>query len=157
MTFEKMVATRYEKEDEADFGSQVGKLSLWLHNPIELEASEMYTRRIYSEFKNKLRGSTGHELIELEDNSSHKITIKQGSTLPYHGIQSYIVIFDQTIERLDCSCKFFVFSSLLRSHVLKVMLHLNIHKIPLHFIMKRWTKDEKKKVFEHEFRKYSNW
>ncbi|XP_020105555.1 protein FAR1-RELATED SEQUENCE 5-like [Ananas comosus] len=141
---EKMVASRYDKEDEADFRSGDGKPSLWSHNPIEKEAREVYTRRVYSEFKNQLRASTGYEVTELKENLSYKVSIMPDSTLPYQRVQSYTVSINPSKERVECSCKYFEFSGLLCSHALKDMIHLNMRKIPPDYIMKRWTKVAKK-------------
>ncbi|OAY81610.1 Protein FAR-RED IMPAIRED RESPONSE 1 [Ananas comosus] len=139
-----MVASRYDKEDEADFRSGDDEPSLWSHNPIEKEAREVYTRRVYSEFKNQLRASTGYELTELKENLSYKVSIMPDSTLPYQTVQSFTVSINPSKERVECSCKYFEFSGLLCSHALKVMIHLNMRKIPPDYIMKRWTKVAKR-------------
>ncbi|OAY77498.1 Protein FAR1-RELATED SEQUENCE 9 [Ananas comosus] len=141
--FEKMVSSRYDKEDEADFRSRDGESSLWSHNPIEIQARSVYTKRVFSEFKNQFRWTTGYDLTELENNC-YKISTIQNSTLPAQGINSFIVTSSPSMEKVSCSCKFFEFSGLLCSHALKVMLHVRMHQIPSDYIIKRWTKDAKK-------------
>ncbi|XP_020112575.1 protein FAR-RED ELONGATED HYPOCOTYL 3-like isoform X1 [Ananas comosus] len=141
--FEKVVSSRYNKEDEADFRSRDGESSLWSHNPIEVQARSVYTKRVFSEFKNQFRCTTGYDLTELENNC-YKISTIQHSTLPAQGINSFIVTSSPSMEKVNCSCKFFEFSGLLCSHALKVMLHVRMHEIPSHYIIKRWTKDAKK-------------
>ncbi|OAY80003.1 Protein FAR1-RELATED SEQUENCE 5, partial [Ananas comosus] len=80
--------------------------SLLSHNPIEKEAWEVYTRRVYSEFKNQLRASTGYEVTELKENLSYKVSIMPDSILPYKRVQSYTVSINPSEERVECSCKF---------------------------------------------------
>ncbi|OAY85649.1 Protein FAR1-RELATED SEQUENCE 9 [Ananas comosus] len=84
--FEKVVSSRYDKEDEADFKSRDGESSLWSHNPIEVQARSVYTKRVFSEFKNQFRCTTGYDLTELENNC-YKISTIQHSTLPAQGTE----------------------------------------------------------------------
>ncbi|OAY62872.1 Protein FAR1-RELATED SEQUENCE 5 [Ananas comosus] len=92
------VSSRYDKEDEADFRSRDGESSLWSHNLIEIQARSVYTKRVFSEFKNQFRCTTGYDLTELENNY-YKISTIQNSTLPAQGINSFIVTSSLSMEK----------------------------------------------------------
>ncbi|OAY81369.1 hypothetical protein ACMD2_22669 [Ananas comosus] len=80
-----------------------------------MQAPSVYTKRVFSEFKNQFRYSTGYDLTELEKNS-YKISTTQYSTVPNQGLHSHIVNVDPTTQKLFCTCKFFEFSDWGRSH-----------------------------------------
>ncbi|OAY69605.1 Protein FAR1-RELATED SEQUENCE 5, partial [Ananas comosus] len=141
--FEKIVSSRYDKEDEEDFRSKDSEPSLWSFSPIEKQARDICTRKVFTEFKNQLRASTRYEITELEVNSLYNISSIESSTSSRR-VNSYTVRVDRLKENVSCSCKFFEFSGLLCSHVLKVMLHIQMHHIPDQYIMKRWTKNAKR-------------
>ncbi|XP_078165536.1 protein FAR1-RELATED SEQUENCE 5-like [Carex rostrata] len=58
LQFTKMVESIFAKEDEEDFRSCNKQPQLWSFDPIEVEARRVYTRKIYSLFKDLFRQST---------------------------------------------------------------------------------------------------
>ncbi|XP_020098476.1 protein FAR1-RELATED SEQUENCE 5-like isoform X2 [Ananas comosus] len=142
--FHKMLESRYDKEDEADFRTCGGEASLWSYSPIEIQARDAYTKANFLEFKTQLRLSTRYESSELEKYSLYKVSTIVDPILPSRYVQSYEVSVDVASKMIVCTCKLFKFAGLLCSHVLRVMLDIKMHLIPLHYILKRWTKDAKK-------------
>jgi hypothetical protein len=58
----------------------------------------------------------------------------------------HVVKVELTSEEYSCICCKFEKDGLLCSHILKVMLHQNIDKIPEKYIIDRWRKKDKKTV-----------
>ncbi|OAY65561.1 Protein FAR1-RELATED SEQUENCE 5 [Ananas comosus] len=117
LQIEKVVETRYDKEDEKDYKMEV----LYSYDPIEVQARDIYTKRNFFEFKEQLRLILGHSLLELEKNSLYKKGLMQ--------------------------LQMFEFMGLLCSHILKVLHYIGIYSIPSHYILKRRTKNAQRRSF----------
>ncbi|XP_020095571.1 protein FAR1-RELATED SEQUENCE 5-like isoform X2 [Ananas comosus] len=142
--FEKLVASRHEKEDEQDFKTASGEASLWSYDPIEKQARDVYTHTLFKEVKRQLKYATGYRLVELQKNVSYKISNFMNPDLRKQSLCSYIVSVDLSEKKINCNCKMFEFVGILCSHILKVMSYIGIDAIPPHYILKRWTKYAKK-------------
>ncbi|OAY80354.1 hypothetical protein ACMD2_09069 [Ananas comosus] len=81
--FEKIVSSRYDKEDEEDFRSKDSE-----------PTRDICTRKAFTEFKNQLRASTRYEINELEASSLYNISSIESSTSSSR-VNSYTVRVDR--------------------------------------------------------------
>ncbi|OAY68105.1 Protein FAR1-RELATED SEQUENCE 3, partial [Ananas comosus] len=131
-------------EDEEDFKNKDGEAYLWSYDPIERQARDIYTKAIFFEFRKHLRAATGYSILELETYALYKISPLAQSNIQKRQLRSYMVSVDVPNQKVSCNCKLFEFFEILCSHCLKVPPYINMHSIPPHYILKRWTKDAKK-------------
>ncbi|OAY75528.1 Protein FAR1-RELATED SEQUENCE 5, partial [Ananas comosus] len=103
--FEKLVASRHEKEDEQDFKTASGEASLWSYDPIEKQARDVYTHTLFKEVKRQLKYATGYRLVELQKNVSYKISNFMNPDLRKQSLCSYIVSVDLSEKKINCNCK----------------------------------------------------
>ncbi|OAY77639.1 Protein FAR1-RELATED SEQUENCE 3 [Ananas comosus] len=134
--FEKIVSSRYEKEDEEEFKMKNGGSTLWTLDPIEERAREIYTKKVFADFRDQLKVLTGYRFVEVEKNTYKVFTIEKPS-ISKQRIYSYIVIVDKDEDIVSCNCKIFEFVGILCAHALKVMHFIGIHHIPKKYILKR--------------------
>ncbi|OAY64672.1 Protein FAR1-RELATED SEQUENCE 5, partial [Ananas comosus] len=144
MQFEKITITCYEREDKENFKNKDGETHLWSYDPIERQARNIYTMAIFFEFRKYLRASTAYSILELEKNVLYKISPLTQSNIQKQRLRSYMVSVDVPNMKVSCNCKLFEFFEILYSYCLKVLPYINMHSIPPHYILKRWTKDAKK-------------
>eukprot|EP00262_Sarcandra_glabra_P010905 TRINITY_DN2653_c0_g1_i1.p1 TRINITY_DN2653_c0_g1~~TRINITY_DN2653_c0_g1_i1.p1 ORF type:complete len:655 (-),score=74.16 TRINITY_DN2653_c0_g1_i1:26-1990(-) len=141
--YEKALDSRYEKEVKADSETMNSAAVLKTPSPMEKQAAELYTKKIFSEFQD--------ELVEILAYSAKKIdgdgVISTYRVAKFGGDQNaYNVTFNSSEMRATCSCQMFEFSGILCRHVLTVFRVRNVLTIPSHYILKRWTREAKSGV-----------
>ncbi|XP_020244198.1 protein FAR1-RELATED SEQUENCE 5-like [Asparagus officinalis] len=147
MQYEKALEDRYDIEEEEDFRSLQYKPSSWSPSPIERHAQKIYTRAMFRVFKDQLKEIFSFSLNEMEPKALYKLVQVPNSEKPSARRRTYMVTF-QAPATVSCNCKMFEFSGMVCSHVLKVLLHLDIFEIPSEYILKRWTKSAKEESFD---------
>ncbi|XP_020242308.1 protein FAR1-RELATED SEQUENCE 9-like isoform X1 [Asparagus officinalis] len=147
MQYEKALEDRYDVEEEEDFRSLQYKPSSWSPSPIERHAQKIYTRAMFRVFKDQLKEIFSYSLNEMEPKPLYKLVQVPNSDKPIARRRTYIVNF-QAPTTVSCNCKMFEFSGMVCSHVVKVLLHLDILEIPSEYILKRWTKSAKEESFD---------
>jgi hypothetical protein len=108
---------------------------------MEVEARRVYTRTIFSVFKEKLKENQLGFIVEIERDIMYKICIDFHPIICNWVPKSYMVEVDKGKEFVLCNCKGFSCEGLLCSHAIKVMLHVHMFHLPSHYILKRWTRD----------------
>jgi hypothetical protein len=116
------------------------------HSDILNHAAKVYTHRIYKLFETDFLdgcGATKFKELPCEDNNTHQFEM----TMQGRGSRVCTVHLNMSTMELSCSCSKFETMGLLCPHALKALSIKNICKIPESYILKRWTKDAKKWVF----------
>jgi hypothetical protein len=116
------------------------------HSDILNHAAKVYTHRIYKLFETDFLdgcGATKFKEVPCEDNNTYQFEM----TMQGRGSRVCTVHFNMPTMQLSCSCSKFETMGLLCPHALKALSIKNICKIPESYILKRWTKDAKKWVF----------
>ncbi|VFQ69466.1 unnamed protein product [Cuscuta campestris] len=135
---EKGIASWREKELKADFDTKNNTPILKTPSPMEKQAADLYTRRVFLKFQ--------AELVESLANLATKIDCS-GDTTIYRVAKfgeerkAHIVKFNGVEMRANCSCLLFEFSGILCRHVLSVFRAKNVLSLPSQYISKRWTRD----------------
>ncbi|XP_031124283.1 protein FAR1-RELATED SEQUENCE 5-like [Ipomoea triloba] len=113
--------------------------------PIEKHASTVYTLSIFYDIQKEIcttcfncrvlsiREDGGILYYEIKDGSDRKFTVE-------HNV---------TKKKAVCSCKIFGRIGLLCSHTFVVFKDLNFDKIPMKYVLNRWTKDASLKLIFH--------
>ncbi|XP_078156057.1 protein FAR1-RELATED SEQUENCE 5-like [Carex rostrata] len=140
MQFSKMVEGIFAKEDEEDFRSCTEQPQLWSFDPIEVEARRVYTRKIYSLFKNLFRQSTSFNIHEVEKDALYEVKRIHDPTTSNWKICVYQVRVNKANTEISCNCRGFEFQGLLCSHSLKIMQNLGMRLHP-RYVLQRWTKE----------------
>ena len=151
--YEKALHDRYEKEAKAEFETFYTKPVLKTPLPVEKQAAELYTRKIFSVFQDEVfeslvlavklcgddGGTTRYEVATFEE--EHKV---------------YFVDFNISEQIASCSCKMFEFEGITCKHILAVYKATNVFILPQRYILKRWTRSAKDEAILDEFSSVDN-
>ncbi|KAK9044106.1 hypothetical protein V6N11_072425 [Hibiscus sabdariffa] len=145
--YEKALESRNEKEVKADYDTMNTSPALKTPSPMEKQASELYTRKLFMRFQEELVGTLTF-MASKSDDDDDIITYQVAKFGEDH--KSYYVKFNVLEMKATCSCQMFEFSGLLCRHVLAVFRVTNVLTLPSHYILKRWTKNARSNVILEE-------
>ncbi|KAJ0040964.1 hypothetical protein Pint_28771 [Pistacia integerrima] len=137
--YEKALESRYEKEVKADYDTINTAPVLKTPSPMEKQAAELYTRKLFMKFQEELVETlTFSTKVEDEGEITTYQVAKFGES---H--KSYNVNFSVREMKASCSCQMFEFSGLLCRHILTVFRVTNVLTLPSQYVMRRWTRNAK--------------
>lgn len=145
--YEKALESRNEKEVKADYDTMNAAPVLRTPSPMEKQASELYTRKLFIRFQEELVGTLTLMASKAEDDG--EVIIYQVSKFG-EDHKAYYVKFNVLEMKATCSCQMFEFSGLLCRHALAVFRVTNVLTLPSHYILKRWTRNAKSSVILEE-------
>lgn len=145
--YEKALESRYEKEVKADYDTINTNPILKTPSPMEKQAAELYTRKLFMKFQEELVETLTFLATKIEDQDAISIyrVAKFGES---H--KAYFVRFNVREMKATCSCQMFEFSGLLCRHVLTVFRVTNVLTLPSRYVLKRWTRNAKSGVILEE-------
>ncbi|XP_043713488.1 protein FAR1-RELATED SEQUENCE 5-like [Telopea speciosissima] len=138
--YEKAMASRHEKEVKADYDTINTAPVLKTPSPMEKQAANSYTRRIFMKFQEELVETLANPATKIEDTGISTIyrVAKFGEENKVH-----IVRFNVFENKATCTCQMFEFSGILCRHILAVFRVSNVLTLPSHYVSKRWTRNAK--------------
>ncbi|OVA12152.1 FAR1 DNA binding domain [Macleaya cordata] len=138
--YEKALDDRFEKEARAEFDTFYTKPVLKTPLPIEKQAADVYTRKMFTALQDEI-----FESLVL----AVKKSVEDGATSTYEVARFdeehkvYFVACNDSEQVASCSCKMFESEGILCRHVLAVFKATNVFTLPSHYILKRWTRNAK--------------
>ncbi|KAJ8762411.1 hypothetical protein K2173_007571 [Erythroxylum novogranatense] len=153
--YENAIANRYEKEVKADYDTINALPVLKTPSPMEKQAADLYTRKIFTKFQDELVETLAYAATVIDD---------MGSTITFRvakfdeDYKAHLIRFNVFEKRASCSCQMFEFSGIICRHILAVFRVTNVLTLPSRYILKRWTKNAKSGVIldGHHCRPFSN-
>ncbi|KAK6928963.1 Zinc finger, SWIM-type [Dillenia turbinata] len=141
--YERALDQSLEKEIEADFDTICTTPILKTPSPMEQQAANLYTRKVFVKFQ--------EELVETFVYTANKIEgdgmISKYRVAKYeHDDKAYIVNLNFPEMKASCSCQMFEYSGILCRHILTVFTVTNVLTLPSRYILKRWTRNAKSGV-----------
>ncbi|GAB4838694.1 Protein FAR1-RELATED SEQUENCE 9 [Ancistrocladus abbreviatus] len=138
--YEKAIAHWHEKESKADDDTTNSTPLLKTPSPMEKQAANLYTRRIFMKFQEELVETLANPATQIEDSGS-VITYRVAKFGEDH--KAHFVKFDTVEMQASCSCQMFEFSGIICRHILAVFRAKNVLTLPSQYVLKRWTKNAK--------------
>ncbi|WCJ28617.1 FAR1-related sequence 9 [Euphorbia peplus] len=138
--YEKAVASWNEKELKADYDTVHTMPVLRTPSPMEKQAADLYTRKIFMKFQ--------EELVETLANPATKIN-DSGTITTYRVAKfgeerkAHTVNFNSFEIKASCSCQMFEYTGIICRHVLAVFRAKNVLRLPSEYVLKRWTRNAK--------------
>lgn len=138
--YERALERNFEKEIEADLETMRTTPLLKTPSPMEKQAANLYTRRIFLKFQEELVETFAYTANkEYDDGSFSTYRVAKFEVQE----KAYMVSLQIPEMRATCSCQFFEYSGILCRHVLTVFTVTNVFNLPSHYIKKRWTRHAK--------------
>lgn len=138
--YEKALVSWHEKELKADYDTTNTTPVLKTPSPMEKQAANLYTRRVFRKFQ--------EELVETLANSATKVD-DSGTVATYRVAKfgedhrAHAVSFNSFEMKASCSCQMFEYSGIICRHILAVFRAKNVLMLPSNYILKRWTRNAK--------------
>ncbi|KAF8405607.1 hypothetical protein HHK36_010514 [Tetracentron sinense] len=145
--YEKALESRHEKEVKADYDTMNTTPVLKTPSPMEKQAADLYTRKLFMKFQEELVETLTFIAAKVDDDGAFT-TYRVAKFGEDH--KAYFVRFNVLEMRAICSCQMFEFSGLLCRHVLTVFRVTNVLTLPSHYVLKRWTRNAKSGVLLEE-------
>lgn len=140
LQIEKIIESIWQRESDEDLKCINEMPHLWSKYKMEFKARQVYTRKVFSLFKENVQDSLLGDVIEIERDVSYQVDISYDPEIQKYVPESYIVDVDKEMCQVSCNCKGYEFEGILCPHAIKVMHHVKMTQLPDHYIMKRWTK-----------------
>ncbi|KAJ1386420.1 Zinc finger, PMZ-type [Sesbania bispinosa] len=145
--YEQALESWSQKEIEADFETICTSPVLKTPSPMEKQAADLYTRKIFLKFQEELVETFAYTANRFEEDGENSIF----RVAKFEDDQkSYIVTLNHSELRANCSCQMFEYSGILCRHVLTVFTVTNVLTLPSHYILKRWTRNAKSGIGSDE-------
>lgn len=139
--YNKLLKDRNETEDSEEHKNRQCNRKERGGWPIEKHARRIYTRAVMKHFKAELeRGQNFNPPRELEPQKLYELDHAYADLRPSWARTTFQVRIEEG-QRFQCDCGLFGHFGILCGHVLRLMIHLGMGRIPDCHIMKRWTKD----------------
>lgn len=116
------------------------------HSPILRQASEVYTHKMYKLFEREFLDGLGGLSFEEFPCGGTLCQFKM-KMLDNGGLKEWVVKLDTLALEVECSCKKFQSMGVLCLHALKAFNLKNVATIPNKYILKRWTKQARKQIY----------
>ncbi|KAK1588113.1 hypothetical protein Q3G72_019946 [Acer saccharum] len=138
--YERALENWFEREIEADFDTICTMPVLRTPSPMEKQAANFYTRKIFAKFQEELVETFVYTANRIDgDGAINTFRVAKFED----DNKAYIVTLNYQEMRANCSCQMFEYSGILCRHVLTVFTVTNVLTLPSHYILKRWTRNAK--------------
>ncbi|XP_054815570.1 protein FAR1-RELATED SEQUENCE 3-like [Prosopis cineraria] len=138
--YERALEQSLEKEIEADYDTICTTPVLKTPSPMEQQAANLYTKKIFAKFQEELVETFVYTADSIE---SDGVVSKYRVAKYEHDHKAYMVTLDASELKANCSCQMFEYSGILCRHILTVFTVTNVLTLPPHYILKRWTRNAK--------------
>ncbi|KAK7313670.1 hypothetical protein VNO77_38860 [Canavalia gladiata] len=145
--YERSLEHSLEKEIEADYETFCNTPLLKTPSPMELQAANMYTKKIFAKFQEELVETFAYTANNVDDNG---VVSKYRVAKYEHDHKAYMVTLNISEMKANCSCQMFEYSGILCRHILTVFTVTNVLTLPSHYILKRWTRNAKSSIVTDE-------
>ncbi|KAE8772414.1 hypothetical protein D1007_55625 [Hordeum vulgare] len=145
--YQRILDNIHANEDELDHNATHKKVSWKTFTTkyyIERQAHNMYNISIFRKFQIILNDVTRLQIREEESMKLYMVYQAKNYYKQEHMARLYVVQVDADRDDYSCICCKFEKDGILCCHILKVMLHLEVDKIPDKYIIDRWIKEGKK-------------
>ncbi|KAL6652045.1 hypothetical protein ACP70R_010970 [Stipagrostis hirtigluma subsp. patula] len=134
--FDKLLADRHCEQAREEHCTNKVARKMRFGFAIERHAAEIYTRTIFNKFSDEMFASGSLLIAKQADEKTYIVLDPHIVTTT----NTCVVHMDHENQFCRCSCGEFEHSGMLCKHMLKVMIHLGLEKIPSQCISLRWTR-----------------
>ncbi|KAL6553550.1 hypothetical protein OROGR_007392 [Orobanche gracilis] len=138
--YEKTALSWQEEESKDDFDTFNTTPVLKTPSPMEKQAANLYTRRVFMKFQGELVETFANPATAIND--SGPVTVYRVSKFGEE-LRARTVKFNAFGMEATCSCQMFEFSGIICRHVLSVFRAKNVLMLPSEYVLKRWTRNAK--------------
>lgn len=131
--YDRILDVVHDREEECDHvcrNKKVAQKAFWSKYNIKRQAHELHNIGIFRKFQFKMADTTRMHVFEQEKDKYYIVTQAENDPMKELRKRLYLVQVGLKEEEYSCICCALQKDGLLCSHILRVMIHLNIEKIP---------------------------
>ncbi|XP_030529324.1 protein FAR1-RELATED SEQUENCE 5-like isoform X2 [Rhodamnia argentea] len=146
--YEKAIAGRHEKEIKSDYETLHTAPVLKTPSPMEKQAANVYTRKIFKKFQEELIETLAYPATIIKDMELEAVyrVARFGEDHKAHFVK-----VDVFSKKACCSCQMFEFSGIMCRHILAVFRVMNVLTLPPQYILTRWTRNAKSESLPDDY------
>ncbi|KAL0352665.1 UNVERIFIED_CONTAM: protein FAR1-RELATED SEQUENCE 1 [Sesamum angustifolium] len=142
-----MLQEKYEDEAKADFDTWHRQPGLKSPSPYGKQMAKIYTHAVFKKFQVEVLGVVAcHPKLEGKDGLTTTFKVQDFEQNKVHK-----VMWNDKTADTSCTCRLFEYKGFLCRHVLIILQISGVNNIPAKYILKRWTKDAKKREAVKQF------
>ncbi|KAF7154427.1 hypothetical protein RHSIM_Rhsim01G0121100 [Rhododendron simsii] len=136
--YERALENSLEREIEADYDTICTTPVLKTPSPMEQQASNLYTKKVFSKFQEELVETFVYTANKIEGDA----VVSKFRVAKYElDHKAYMIMLNMSEMKATCSCQMFEYSGILCRHILTVFTVTNVLTLPSHYILNRWTRN----------------
>ncbi|KAL0363755.1 UNVERIFIED_CONTAM: protein FAR1-RELATED SEQUENCE 1 [Sesamum calycinum] len=136
-----MLQDKYEDEAKADFDTWHRQPGLKSPSPYGKQMAKIYTHAVFKKFQVEVLGVVAcHPKLEGKDGPTTTFKVQDFEQNKVHK-----VMWNDKTADTSCTCRLFEYNGFLCRHVMIILQISGVNNIPAKYILKRWTKDAKKR------------
>jgi hypothetical protein len=133
-----------EKEKEQDSITRITKPSYVFRSEIELQAGRIYNRKIFYKFQKQLSFTNKLHVDEVVKNERYEVYKTRLVAQKDYRPRRFVVLVNLEQQDLSCICCKFQKDGVVCSHILRVLVNLNISELPYKYFIDRWKPQDRK-------------
>jgi hypothetical protein len=118
---------------------------------IEYQAGRMYNRQIFYKFQRQLGFTAKLHVDEIIKNERYEVYKARMLAEKEFRSRRFVVLVNLPIEDFSCICCKFQKDGILCSHILRVLVNLNISELPEKYFIERWKPQDRKVVRDKQY------
>lgn len=122
----------------------------WSEYYFERQAGQLYNRSIFYRFQESLKGTTRLNVKEIDKDECYEVYKSDNHAMREFRPRKYIVLVNLPQEEFSCICAMFQKDGILCAHILRVVIHLNMTRLPEKYFIDRWRPKERKDIRNKE-------
>ncbi|KAL0343075.1 UNVERIFIED_CONTAM: protein FAR-RED IMPAIRED RESPONSE 1 [Sesamum angustifolium] len=136
-----MLQDKYDDEAKADFDTWYRQPGLKSPSPYGKQMAKIYTHAVFKKFQVEVLGVVAcHPKLECKDGLTTTFKVQD-----FEQNQVHKVMWNEKTADTSCTCRLFEYNGFLCRHVMIILQISGVNNIPAKYILKRWTKDAKKR------------
>ena len=118
--------------------------TFWVKSDVEAQAARMYNRQIFYRFQKQLMFTPKLHVDEIEKHNRYEVFKTKMLAAKDFRPRRYTVLVNLATEQFACVCCKFEKDGIVCSHILRVMVHLNLSELPEKYYIDRWKPKHRK-------------
>ncbi|CAL4934499.1 unnamed protein product [Urochloa decumbens] len=137
--YARLVANREADEGREDHATRQVTQQLRFGYPLEAHAASVYTRNMFSRFSHELFRSAAFICEPAPLAGNFRVSLINNAANNTEWRTEFSVHSGKDMTTFTCDCKLFDHVGVPCRHVLKVLVHFGVPKMPSSLLLKRWT------------------
>jgi hypothetical protein len=150
--YERIVQTIEEKEREADSITRTTKPTFMVRSEVEFQAARMYNRQIFYKFQKQLMFTPKLHVDEIVKGQQYEVYKTRMLAQKDFRTRRYTVTVNLSEQVFSCICCKFEKDGIVCSHILRVLVQLNMSELPEKYFIERWKPKEKKNIRDKQYK-----